>query len=52
MFRRAAEQLVAQFPPSKLRDGWTLPEARDMGTPLIPPDRWYELLAEDEAGEL
>jgi len=50
VFRRAAEQMVAQYPPNKKPDAWALPEPRAMGAPLIPPDGWRELLAEDEAG--
>ena len=50
VFRRAAEQMVAQFPPNKRQGAWALPEPREMGAPLIPPDGWRELLAEDEAG--
>jgi len=50
VFRRAAEQMVAQYPPNKHQGAWALPEPREMGAPLIPPDGWRELLAEDEAG--
>jgi len=50
VIRRAAEQMVAQYPPGKHQGPWALPEPREMGAPLIPPDSWRELLAEEEAG--
>ncbi len=50
VFRRAAEQMVAQFPPNKQRGAWALPESREMGMPLIASDRWRDLVADDEAG--
>jgi len=48
VFRRAAEQLVAQFPSIKKAGDWEPPKPRNLGKPAIPPDRWRELLAEDE----
>ena len=50
VFRRAAEQMVAQYPPKKYPRAWMLPEPREMGAPLIPQDGWSELLVEDQAG--
>jgi hypothetical protein len=50
VFRRAVEQMVAQYPPNKHPGTWTLPEPREMGTPLISVDGWRDLMAEDEAG--
>ena len=48
VFRRAAEQWVAQFPSIKESGIWELPQPQNMGTPSISPDRWRELLADDE----
>jgi hypothetical protein len=50
VFRRAAEQLIVQYPPNKHQGAWVLPKPREMGAPLIPPDGWRDLAAEDEAG--
>jgi hypothetical protein len=50
VFRRAAEQIVTQYPSNKHPGVWTLPEPRDMGIPKISPDGWRDLVAEDEAG--
>ena len=48
VFRRAAELLVAQFPELKQVSAWALPEAKDMGTPLIAPEAWRDKVAQDE----
>ena len=50
VFRRAVEQLVAQYPGSKMRRGWELPEPRNMGKPLVASERWRDLLVEEETG--
>lgn len=50
VFRRAAELLVAQFPPHKQQGAWTLPVPRKMGLRLIPPADWGDQLTADEAG--
>ncbi len=50
VFRRAVEQMVAQYPPNKYQAVWTLPKSREMGVPLIPPEGWRDLVASDEAG--
>ena len=49
VFRRAVEDLVAQFPPVKKPVPWELPEPGNLGRPLIPSDEWRDLLAEDQA---
>ena len=49
VFRRAAEDLVAQFPPAKKPGKWELPEPRNVGLPLAPADQWRDLLADDQA---
>jgi hypothetical protein len=51
VFRRAAEQIVAQFPSNKAKRDWELPGPRKMGTPLTPPSAWRDLIAKDEARE-
>ena len=48
VFRRAVELLISQYPSNKLIGAWKLPEPRDMGAPLVAPDSWGDLLAEDE----
>ena len=50
VFRRAVEQMVAQYPPNKHRGAWTLPDPRDLGVPKIVSDNWRDLVAKDEAG--
>jgi hypothetical protein len=49
VFRRAAEQLVAQYPDDKHPGDWALPEPREMGVPLVPPEEWRDVIADDEA---
>ncbi len=47
--RRAVEQLVAQYPGiKKAETPWQQPAPRSFGTPAIPPDRWRDVLADDE----
>ena len=49
VIRRAVEQLVAQYGGGKAPDTeWEQPPARSIGRPLVPPDRWREVLADDE----
>jgi hypothetical protein len=50
VFRRAVEQLIAQYPSVKRAGEWELPEPRDLGEPLVPSERWRDLLLDDEAG--
>ena len=50
VFRRAVEQYVSEVPEVTERDGWTLPEPREMGKPKVAPDRWRDTLADDEVG--
>lgn len=50
VFRRAVEQLIAQYPSIKRAGEWELPEPRDLGEPLVPSERWRELLLDDESG--
>jgi hypothetical protein len=51
VFRRAVEQLVAQYPKIKKAGEWRLPEPRSLGEPRIPTERWRDLLGEDESGQ-
>jgi hypothetical protein len=50
VIRRAVEQLVAQYPGIKKPKGWKLPEARNLGKPLVPSESWRRLLAEEQSG--
>ena len=49
VFRRAVEDLVAQFPAVKKPGKWELPKPRNLGRPLAPADQWRDLLADDQA---
>lgn len=49
VFRRAVEEYVAEIPEVREEGGWVLPQAREMGEPKVAPDRWRDLLADDEA---
>jgi hypothetical protein len=47
--RRGLEEMAKAYPPGKVSgDEWTLPEARRLGSPLLPEEDW-ELAARDEA---
>jgi len=48
VFRRA-EEYVAEVPELREEGGWVLPQPREMGEPKVDPDRWRDLLADDEA---
>jgi Arc/MetJ-type ribon-helix-helix transcriptional regulator len=50
VFRRAVEQYVSEVPEASEGEEWQLPQPREMGAPKISPDRWREMLADDEAG--
>jgi len=50
VFRRAAEQLVAQYPDATNAGDWRLPEPRTMGAPMVPSEAWRDVIADDEAG--
>jgi hypothetical protein len=50
VFRRAVEDLVAQYPAVKSADEWRLPEPRAMGLPLVAPEDWRDAVADDESG--
>ncbi len=50
VFRRAVEEYVAEVPDVADGSGWTLPKPREMGEPKVDPDKWRDLLADDEAG--
>lgn len=52
VFRRAVEDLLERYPPLKKKREWTLPEPRDFGKPAVPAEKWRDLLADDEAGEV
>lgn len=47
VFRRAAEQFVAESGETAPDSGWRLPEPRDMGTPLVDPEHWRDAVAND-----
>ena len=47
VIRRAAEELVAQYPMVKEQTPWRLPEGRNMGVPKVAPETWRDELAED-----
>ena len=49
VFRRAAEQLVSEYPDNKVRGDWQVPGPRSLGAPLVPADRWRDLLEEDQS---
>jgi len=51
VFRRGAEQLVAQYPDVKKPGKWEPPAPRDLGKPKVAPERWRDLLAEEETGQ-
>ena len=47
VFRRAAEQYVAERPPVGPGE-WRLPEARHMGSERIPAEQWRDLLTDEQ----
>jgi hypothetical protein len=47
VFRRAAEQYVAERPPVPPGE-WDLPEPRHMGSERVPTEQWRDLLAEEQ----
>jgi Arc/MetJ-type ribon-helix-helix transcriptional regulator len=52
VFRRAVEDLLDRYPPVKRKQEWSLPEPRDFGRPAVPPEKWRDLLSDDESGVL
>ena len=48
VFRRAVEQLVREIPENKTFGKWQPPTPRDLGTPKVPPERWRNVLADDQ----
>jgi hypothetical protein len=48
VFRRGAEQLVSQYPDVKKPGKWQPPEPGNLGEPKVAPERWRDLLAEEE----
>lgn len=48
VFRRAVEQLVAQYPDSKKAGQWRPPEPRSLGEPKIASEGWRDLLGDDQ----
>ena len=48
VIRRAVEGMLAELPEAAGPGGWQPPEPRRLGKPRVPPERWRDLLADDE----